>query len=106
MILIPGGTFRMRSDHHYPEEAPATMYAARHAADAPKACCVPANPRGGREEDSLDPTQPEIKIPLKVVKGGSHLCAPNYWPALSPCSPTRRSDRHLDQPYRLSVHCA
>ena len=23
MIWIPGGTFRMGSDHHYPEEAPA-----------------------------------------------------------------------------------
>ena len=23
MIRIPGGTFRMGSDHHYPEEAPA-----------------------------------------------------------------------------------
>src|SRR5262245_63532229 len=22
MVLIPGGTFRMGSDHHYPEEAP------------------------------------------------------------------------------------
>jgi sulfatase modifying factor 1 len=23
MVWIPGGTFRMGSDHHYPEEAPA-----------------------------------------------------------------------------------
>ena len=36
------------------------------------------NSRGGTERDSLDPSQPEIRIPRKVLKGGSHLCAPNY----------------------------
>ena len=44
----------------------------------PKACCVPKNPRGPRAEASYDPAQPEIRIPRKVIKGGSHLCAPNY----------------------------
>jgi len=53
-------------------------YVAKHPADAPKACCVPVNPRGGKEVESFDPCQPEIKIPRKVLKGGSHLCAPNY----------------------------
>jgi len=53
-------------------------YVARHQADAPKACCVPVNPRGGKESESFDPFQPEIRIPRKVLKGGSHLCAPNY----------------------------
>jgi formylglycine-generating enzyme required for sulfatase activity len=53
-------------------------YEPRHPADAIKACCVPLNPRGGREEASYDLNQPEIKIPRKVLKGGSHLCAPNY----------------------------
>jgi len=50
----------------------------KHPADAQKACCVPRNPRGGPETASYDPAQPEIRIPRKVVKGGSHLCAPNY----------------------------
>ena len=27
---------------------------------------------------SFDPQQPDIRIPRKVIKGGSHLCAPNY----------------------------
>jgi formylglycine-generating enzyme required for sulfatase activity len=27
---------------------------------------------------SYDPQQPHIRIPRKVVKGGSYLCAPNY----------------------------
>jgi sulfatase modifying factor 1 len=52
-------------------------YSQRHAADAPKACCIPHNPRGAPEDASYDPSQPHIKIPRKVVKGGSHLCAPN-----------------------------
>lgn len=43
-----------------------------------KACCIPANPRGGEQEQSYDPSQPRIKIPRKVIKGGSHLCAENY----------------------------
>lgn len=41
-------------------------------------CCVPSNPRGAREQDSYDPNTPAICIPRKVLKGGSHLCAPNY----------------------------
>jgi formylglycine-generating enzyme required for sulfatase activity len=53
-------------------------YHPRHPADAAKACCVPSNPRGPQLEGSYDPRQPEIKIPRKVLKGGSHLCAPNY----------------------------
>jgi formylglycine-generating enzyme required for sulfatase activity len=53
-------------------------YTPRHPDEEPKACCIPRNPRGGSEQDSLDPQQPEIPIPRKVIKGGSHLCAPNY----------------------------
>ena len=53
-------------------------YQPKHPADAPKACCIPRNPRGAGAEDSFDPCQPAIRIPRKVLKGGSHLCAPNY----------------------------
>lgn len=52
-----------------------------HPADfrkIPGSCCVPANPGGGREEGSYDPAMPSQKIGRKVLKGGSHLCAPNY----------------------------
>jgi sulfatase modifying factor 1 len=61
-----------------------------HEADAPKACCVPQNPRGGLEQASYDPCQPLIKIPRKVLKGGSHLCAPNY------CRRYRPAARHAE----------
>lgn len=30
------------------------------------------------EQGSHDPREPAMRIPRKVVKGGSHLCAPNY----------------------------
>jgi formylglycine-generating enzyme len=63
-------------------------YSAGYEADAPKACCIPRNPRGGPEGGSYDPCQPEIKIPRKVLKGGSHLCAPNY------CRRYRPAARH------------
>jgi sulfatase modifying factor 1 len=56
----------------------ADWWSTKHEADASKACCIPENPRGGREDASYDPHQPEIRIPRKVLKGGSHLCAPNY----------------------------
>ncbi len=90
MVWIPGGTFRMGSDRHYPEEAPwtADWYSPKHEADAPKACCVPENLRGAPEAASYDPAQPQIRIPRKVLKGGSHLCAPNY------CRRYRPAARH------------
>jgi len=53
-------------------------YTPRSGSEPIKACCTPHNPRGGKEADSYDPRQPEIRIPRKVIKGGSHLCAPNY----------------------------
>jgi formylglycine-generating enzyme required for sulfatase activity len=40
-------------------------------------CCVPANPRGGMRGGSIVKSDPG-RIPRKVLKGGSHLCAENY----------------------------
>ena len=51
---------------------------ADHNADDDKPCCLPQNPRGGTMEGSYDRSVPQFRIPRKVVKGGSHLCAPNY----------------------------
>jgi formylglycine-generating enzyme required for sulfatase activity len=45
-----------------------------HAATA-HACCTPAPDRG--RAASIDRNDP-ARIPRKVMKGGSHLCAPNY----------------------------
>jgi sulfatase modifying factor 1 len=77
----------------------ADWFSARHAADAPKACCIPENPRGGLEAGSYDPSQPQIRIPRKVIKGGSHLCAPNYCrryrPAARHAQPVDTSTSHV-----------
>ncbi len=66
-------------------------YSAKHEADAPKkTCCIPNNPRGGPETASFDSRLPNIKISRKVLKGGSHLCAPNY------CRRYRPAARHAE----------
>lgn len=50
-----------------------------HRAEKFKTCCTPAvNPRVTSDLASYDPCQPGVRIPRKVLKGGSHLCAPNY----------------------------
>jgi formylglycine-generating enzyme len=54
----------------------------------PGACCAIPNPRGGRERESYDPCTPQARIPRKVLKGGSHLCAENY------CQRYRPAARH------------
>jgi formylglycine-generating enzyme len=63
-------------------------YAPRHEADPSKPCCAPQNPRGPAREGSFDTRQPSIRIPRKVVKGGSFLCAPSY------CRRYRPAARH------------
>jgi formylglycine-generating enzyme required for sulfatase activity len=65
-------------------------YSLQHEPDAAKACCIPQNPRGGGEAASIDPRHPEILIPRRVLKGGSHLCAPNY------CRRYRPAARHAE----------
>jgi len=43
----------------------------------PKACCS-GRAKGDAREKSHDPLTPDIRIPRKVLKGGSYLCAANY----------------------------
>jgi formylglycine-generating enzyme required for sulfatase activity len=56
----------------------ADWYSARHPDVPDKPCCVPDNPRGPDVEASFDPHQPQFRVPRKVIKGGSFLCADNY----------------------------
>jgi sulfatase modifying factor 1 len=81
-------------------------YSSGHKADAKKPCCIPVNPRGGGEDASYDPCEPQIKIPRKVLKGGSHLCAPNYCrryrPAARHAEPVDTSTSHVG--FRCVVH--
>ena len=73
-----GNVWEWTSDWYFP----------KHASDAPKACCIPENPRGGAETASYNSCQPQVTIPRKVLKGGSHLCAPSY------CRRYRPAARH------------
>ena len=70
----------------------ADWHCAKHTGDAAKACCIPKNPRGGNEAGSHDQSRPHLRIPRKVVKGGSHLCAPND------CRPAARHPQPVDAP--------
>ena len=49
-------------------------------------CCIPSNPRGATLSDSYDPDTPQHAMGRKVLKGGSHLCAPNYCQRYRPAS--------------------
>jgi formylglycine-generating enzyme required for sulfatase activity len=61
-----GNVWEWTSDWHSP----------RHPTkrSKPAAPAIPA--RAG--ERQLDTCDPRIRIPRRVLKGGSHLCAPNY----------------------------
>ena len=56
-------------------------------------CCTMHNPRACKREDSYDPQQPQARIPRKVMKGGSFLCAPNYCRRYRPAA---RMPQHVD----------
>jgi formylglycine-generating enzyme len=71
---------------------------------AQKACCGGSVARGNREQ-SYDPALPGIKIPRKVIKGGSFLCAPNYCrryrPAARMAQPIDTSTCHVGMRFVL-----
>lgn len=81
LVDMIGNTWEWTSD--WWSEKPETPKKA-----AGKSCCTLSNPRGGKLKDSLDPRQPGVRIGRKVLKGGSHLCAPNY------CQRYRPAARH------------
>ena len=65
-----------------------------HAGEVENPCCVPRNPRAPSPEALAGET-----IPRRVIKGGSHLCAPNYClryrPAARQGQPIDSSTTHL-----------
>ena len=64
----------------------ADLWSPRHPAG--EGCCAAVNPRAADVAASLDLAQPGVAIPRRVLKGGSHLCAPNY------CRRYRPAARH------------
>ncbi len=67
------------------------FWTTQHTQPAAKPCCIPINPRGTDAGGSIDPRQAELHIPRRVLKGGSHLCAPSY------CRRYRPAARHAQE---------
>ena len=44
----------------------------------PRPCCGRLDQHAGRASPATILAQPQVRIPRKVIKGGSFLCAPNY----------------------------
>jgi formylglycine-generating enzyme required for sulfatase activity len=68
-------------------------------------CCAPHNPRVDSDAHSYGPGE---TVPRKVIKGGSHLCAPNYClryrPAARQSEAIDTSTSHIG--FRWVVHSA
>jgi formylglycine-generating enzyme len=54
------------------------FFTLRQPQEFSRSCCAPHNPRVDSPVENLESNLPDAHIPRKVVKGGSHLCAPNY----------------------------
>ncbi len=68
---VTGNVWEWTSDYYSPRGAGAERPA--------NACCMPpANPRVQTPDASYDFGPPGADIPRRVIKGGSHLCAPSY----------------------------
>jgi formylglycine-generating enzyme len=67
-------------------------YAARRE-EPTSPCCGPGGGNDTAMLQSLDPAFPQIRIPRKVLKGGSFLCAPNYCLRFRPAA---RSPQMID----------
>ena len=73
---------------------------AKHESKQLRSCCVPHNPLGAAKEASCDANALGLKVPRKVLKRRSHLCAPTT-PALSARSPLSSANRYLNLAHRF-----
>lgn len=68
---MTGNVWEWTSDYYSPRGAGADT-------SASPCCKPPANPRVRTPEASYDTGRPGAHFPRRVIKGGSHLCAPSY----------------------------
>ena len=78
-------------------------YSPKHEADVHKACCIPTNPRGGREDASYDPCQPAIKNSSQSAKGRLAFVCAELLPPLPPGGTPSGAGGHLDEPCRVPL---
>ena len=69
-------------------------YSQKHEADAPKACCIPENPRGGREDGSYDPLPARDQDPAQGAEGRLAPLRAELLPPLPPGGAARGSGRY------------
>jgi formylglycine-generating enzyme required for sulfatase activity len=85
LLDVTGNVWEWTADYWASRGAGAGEGAAAEACHAP--CCgPPVNPRRESAGGSYDVGRPGAHIPRRVIKGGSHLCAPSYCLRYRPAS--------------------
>ena len=80
------------------------FYAPKHPADAPKACCIPENPRGGPRGPELRALRARYQDPAPGAEGRLASVRAQLLPPLPSGSASPAAGRHLDEPCRLPLH--
>ena len=75
-------------------------YSQQHEADAPKACCIPENPRGGPEERAMTRASPDQNSE-QGDQGRLASVRAELLPPLPPGRAPRGAGRYLDESRRL-----
>ena len=79
-------------------------YRPRHPAEEAKACCIPHNPRGGAEAESVDPSDARHPDSAQGAEGRFASVLAELLSALSSRGALPRADRHVDVARRISLH--
>ena len=78
-------------------------YAPKHEADAPKACCIPENPRGGPRGGQLRSLPAEHQDSAQGAERRLASVRAELLPPLPAGRAACRADRYVDQPRRIPL---